>query len=327
MVSQSRPSPRRLLFVSDLHGSTAAFRKLLDAPAAYGVDALICGGDIAGTRLYPIVKGVNGRNVLHDGSMRRDLVGHAALADARAALEARGGYPVTMTESSYAEIEDDPAAGDALLTATARARLEEWIALAEDRLGGTGIKCYVIGGNHDTDEMLQPLLDARSDTVIASEGRVVEVLGQLMISVGWSHPTPCGTPRETSEAELELMLEAAIAELDDPGQAIFNVHAPPKNSRLDRCPRLDASVSPPRPILRGGEPEMHAAGSSAVANAIRRYQPLLGLHGHIHGSPGVRKIGRTLCINPGSEYRGAALLGAVVSLAAGKVVDYQLMRG
>ena len=42
-----------------------------------------------------------------------------------------------------------------------RARIEEWIALAEDRLGGTGIKCYMIGGNHDTDEMLQPLLDAR----------------------------------------------------------------------------------------------------------------------------------------------------------------------
>jgi Icc-related predicted phosphoesterase len=50
------------------------------------------------------------------------------------------------------------------------------------------------------------------------------------------------------------------------------------------------------------------------------------LHGHIHRSPGVRKIGRTLCINPGSDYRGAAMLGAVVSLAAGKVVDYQLMR-
>jgi Icc-related predicted phosphoesterase len=312
MVSKSRPSRRRLLFVSDLHGSTAAFRKLLDAPAAYGVDALICGGDIAGTRLYPIVKGANGHHVLHDGSSRRALDGHAALADARAALEASGGYPITMTESSYAEIEDDPAASDALLTATVRARIEEWIALAEDRLGGTGIKCYVIGGNHDNDEMLQPLLDARSDTVIASEGRIVEVLGQPMVSMGWSHPTPCGTPRETSEEQLERMLEAAVAELDDPGQAIFNLHPPPKNSRLDRF---------------GEEPNTHAAGSSAVAETIRNYQPLVGLHGHIHGSPGVRKIGRTVCINPGSKYRDGALLGAVVSLAAGKVVDYQLVRG
>jgi Icc-related predicted phosphoesterase len=71
---------------------------------------------------------------------------------------------------------------------------------------------------------------------------------------------------------------------------------------------------------------MLAAGSSAVAEAIRRHQPLLGLHGHIHGSPGVRKIGRTVCINPGSDYRAAAMLGAVVTLAAGKVVGYQLMR-
>jgi Icc-related predicted phosphoesterase len=325
-MSKSRPRPRRLLFVSDLHGSTAAFRKLLDAPAAHGVDALICGGDLTGTRLCPIVKGPNGRSVLHDGLMRRHLAGHAALADARAALEASGAYPVPMTESSFAEIEADSAARDALLTATVRARIEEWIALAEDRLRGTGIKCYMMGGNHDAVERLQPLLDARSDTVIASEGRIVEVLGQPMMSVGWSNPTPCRTPRETSEAQLELMLEAAIAELDDPVHAIFNLHAPPKNSRLDCCPRLDTSVSPARPILRDGEPEMHAAGSSSVANAIRQYQPLLGLHGHIHRSPGVRKIGRTLCINPGSDYRGAAMLGAVVSLAAGKVVDYQLMR-
>jgi Icc-related predicted phosphoesterase len=311
-ASKARRIQRRLLFVSDLHGSTTAFRKLLDAPAAYGVDALVCGGDLAGARLFPIVKGVKGRSVLHDGSSRRDLDGHAALADAHAALEASGGYPITMTESSYAEIEDDPSAGDALLTAAIRARIEEWIALAEDRLCGTGIRCFVIGGNHDTDEMLQPLRDAHSDTVIPSEGRIVDVLGQPMVSVGWSHPTPCGTPRETSEEQLEQMLEAAVAELEDSRQAIFNLHPPPKNSSLDRC---------------GAEPDTRAAGSSAVAEAIRNYQPLLGLHGHFHGSPGVRQIGRTLCINPGSRYWDGTLLGAVVALAPGRVVGYQLSRG
>jgi Icc-related predicted phosphoesterase len=312
MVAKSRISPRRLLFATDLHGSTAAFRKLLDAPAGFGVDALVCGGDIAGARLFPIVKGLNGRSVLYDGSIPRDLDGHAALADAYTALEAGGGYPVTMTESSYAEIEHNHLARAAVLTTAIRARIDEWIALAEDRLGGSGIKCYVIGGNHDTDEMLEPLLEARSDTVIPSEGRIVQVLGHPMMSMGWSHPTPFGTPRETSEERLEEMLEAAIAEIDDPGQAIFNLHPPPKGSKLDRC---------------GDEPHMRAAGSSAVAEAIRTHQPLLGLHGHIHGSPGVRRIGRTVCINPGSKYRRGALLGAVVSLQGGKVVDYQLTRG
>jgi Icc-related predicted phosphoesterase len=316
MMPKSRPTSHRLLFATDLHGSTAVFRKLLDAPAAYGVDAIVCGGDIAGRRLYPIVKGVNGRHVLHDGASRRELDGHAALADARAALEASGGYPVTLTESAYSRLEEDPAAGAALHTTAVRARIEEWIALAEDRLGGSGVRCYVTGGNEDTDEMLQPLLDAGGDTVVAAERRIVEVLGQPMMSLGWSHPTPCDSPRETSEEQLGRMLEAAIAELDDPGRAIFNVHAPPKNSRLDSHPRAGTSVS-----------AMHAAGSSAVSDAIWEHQPLLGLHGHIHGSPGIRRIGRTVCINPGSEYRDGALLGAIVTLTRGRVVDCQLMRG
>jgi Icc-related predicted phosphoesterase len=308
-MPKSRPAPHRLLFATDLHGSTAVFRKLLEAPAAYGVEALVCGGDVAGRRLYPIVKGVNGRHVLHDGDGARELEGHAALADARAALEASGGYPVTLSESAYSWLESDPAAGAALYGAAVRARIEEWIALAEDRLGGSGVRCYVTGGNDDTDELLQPLVDAGSDTVIAAEGRIVEVLGQPMMSVGWSHPTPCDSPRETSEEQLGRMLAAAIAQLDDPAQAIFNLHAPPKNSRLDSVPATPA------------------AGSSAVAAAIRQHQPLLGLHGHIHGSPGIRRIGRTVCINPGSEYRHGALFGAIVTLTRGRVVEYQLMRG
>jgi uncharacterized protein len=148
-----------------------------------------------------------------------------------------------------------------------------------------------------------------------------------MISLGWSNPTPWDTPRETDEDHLSTMLEEAIAPLEDPQAAIFNIHVPPKDSTLDSCPKLDTSVWPPAPVLHAGEPEMHGAGSSAVAEAIRRHQPLLSLHGHIHESSAVNRIGRTICINPGSEYQDAALLGAIVALTPGKVVHYQLTRG
>jgi Icc-related predicted phosphoesterase len=148
-----------------------------------------------------------------------------------------------------------------------------------------------------------------------------------MISLGWSNPTPWDTPRETSEEELARMLSAAIARLDSTENAIFNIHVPPKDSTLDSCPRLDTSVWPPAPIMRGGQVELFGAGSSAVAEAIKEYQPLVSLHGHIHESTGVAKIGRTVCINPGSEYQDAALLGAIVALAPDKVVHYQLTRG
>src|SRR5487761_486442 len=46
-------------------------------------------------------------------------------------------------------------------------------------------------------------------------------------------------------------------------------------------------------------PSIIPVGSHAVRDAIKRYQPVVGLHGHIHESRGAQKIGRTLCVNPG----------------------------
>ena len=47
---------------------------------------------------------------------------------------------------------------------------------------------------------------------------------------------------------------------------------------------------------------------------IERYQPLLGFHGHLHESRGTFKLGRTMCLNPGSEYSEGVLRGAIVEI-------------
>jgi Icc-related predicted phosphoesterase len=54
---------------------------------------------------------------------------------------------------------------------------------------------------------------------------------------------------------------------------------------------------------------------------------LLGLHGHIHESRGLEKIGRTLCINPGSEYGEGILRGCIVNLGRDDIKSYLLTRG
>ena len=59
-------------------------------------------------------------------------------------------------------------------------------------------------------------------------------------------------------------------------------------------------------------------GSSAVRAAIERYQPMLGLHGHIHESRGEARIGRTVSLNPGSEYGEGVLRGVLVTLSEKK---------
>jgi Icc-related predicted phosphoesterase len=90
---------------------------------------------------------------------------------------------------------------------------------------------------------------------------------------------------------------------------------------------LDPSTDPPSQIVRGGQPVLHGAGSTAVRAALERHRPLLGLHGHIHESQSAAHIGRTLCINPGSEYGEGVLRGCLLTIADGTVRSYQMTAG
>jgi hypothetical protein len=148
-----------------------------------------------------------------------------------------------------------------------------------------------------------------------------------MISMGYSTPTPWKTPREVSDEELGRMIDDLIAQAPDMSRCIFNFHDPPVDSTLDTCPMLDWSTDPPSQIVKGGQVVLFGAGSKSVRRAIETRQPLLALHGHIHEAPGAIKIGRTLCINPGSEYGEGILRGCLVNLAGDKVDGYQLTSG
>lgn len=148
-----------------------------------------------------------------------------------------------------------------------------------------------------------------------------------MISVGFSTPTPWNTPREIPDEELAKIIEGMVAKVSDLSHTIFNFHDPPIDSTLDTCPMLDWSKDPPEPIVKAGQIVMHGAGSKAVRTAIEKYQPMLGLHGHIHESMSVSKIGRTTIINPGSEYGEGMLRGCLVNFAGGTIEGYQMTSG
>jgi Icc-related predicted phosphoesterase len=60
---------------------------------------------------------------------------------------------------------------------------------------------------------------------------------------------------------------------------------------------------------------------------IEKLQPLAGLHGHIHESRGLSKIGRTPCFNPGSEYATGVLRGLVLNLSDKKLENYVFTEG
>ncbi len=320
--------PTRLFFATDLHGSERTYRKFINAGKFYEANVIVMGGDIQGKLLIPIIRESNG----HYRATLQGRVEHMTTQEELTALTGRldilGFYYKVMDEDEFHTLSADPAAVNQLFHEEARQKLSRWVDLAEERLNGTGIKCFVTGGNDDEWDVLSAIKREGARSLIACENEMVMVDDDhSMISVGISTPTPWKTPREVSEEELAKMIDEMVTKVPDLQKAIFNFHDPPKDSTLDTCPMLDWSKDPPEQISKGGQPVMHGAGSTAVRAAIEKYKPMLGLHGHIHESQSVAKIGRTTCINPGSEYGEGVLRGCLVNFVDGEIQGYQMTSG
>ena len=318
----------RVFYATDVHGSERTWKKFLNAAKFYDADVLIMGGDVMGKLAIPIIAGAGGehRATIH-GRVERvsDEAGIQALERRIGDL---GFYDVRMDEDEYRATQADPEAVEALFVRLATARIARWIDLAESRLAGTGIKCYATGGNDDLTEVMATMDRPDTKQFVACEDRAVPIDDDhVMISMPYVNPTPWKTPREADEPELAARIDRIAGAIDDHRQVIFNFHAPPKDSTLDTCPMLDASTDPPSQIVRGGQPVLYGAGSTAIREAIERHQPLLGLHGHIHESQATARLGRTMCVNPGSEYGEGILRGCLLTLANGKVDSFQMTAG
>ncbi len=325
---KSKKAPTRLFFATDIHGSERTFRKFINAGKFYEVHVIVMGGDIQGKLMIPIIKESNG----HYRATLQGRVEHLStqeeLDNLKGRLDILGFYYKIIEEDEFHALQADPKAVEALFNVLAKQKLANWVNLAEERLNGTGIKCFVTGGNDDDPEVLTALKREGTKSFFACENDMVYVdQDHSMISVGFSTPTPWNTPREVSEEELGRMIEDMVVKVSDMNKAIFNFHDPPVDSSLDTCPKLDWTKDPPEQIVEGGQVVLFGAGSLAVRAAIEKYKPMLGLHGHIHESQSVAKLGRTTCINPGSEYAEGVLRGCLVTFMDGEVQGYQMTSG
>jgi Icc-related predicted phosphoesterase len=197
------------------------------------------------------------------------------------------------------------------------------VELADERLEEIGAELFIIAGNDDP-WSIDGAFDGTHRTQNCDHRIVALPGGYTMLSVSDANPTPWDSPRELSEEELKVVIDTLAGEIGDMSRAIFNLHVPPHASDLDAAAELDAEF---RPRYKGGAPMIAAVGSVAVREAIERYQPLLGLHGHIHESKGVARIGRTTCINPGSTYNSGRLDGVLVDLEGDNVHRVRLTSG
>ena len=326
----------KILNVSDIHGSETCFRKFLNALDIYKADVGILCGDLSGKMINPIVKQA-------DGSYLTTLMGQNRRAETEEELKSLekdialiGNYsfrtdPDEMTElrAEGKTIEgriDERAtkislsAGkiDSLFEKLVLERLQHWMELAEQRLKGKNIDVFMTAGNDDL-LAVDSVID-NSSVFVNPDLKKVFVKECEMISLSWSNPTPWDTSRECSEEELEEKIEGMASQVEDMNTAIFNFHIPPYDTLLDQAPKLSDKLVP-------STDETIPAGSKAVLDAIKKYQPMLGLHGHIHESRGIVKMGRTICLNPGSEYSEGILRGVLVMITKNKVKDFMFVSG
>jgi uncharacterized protein len=311
----------KVFYATDLHGSEVCWRKLVNAGPFYGADVVICGGDMTGKAMIPIV---------HDGATWKvtfqDLPYTLDADDQVQAMEKRiinrGYYPVRVTREEMDALAGDQALVDQRFKDAMLSTVGRWMDIAGEKLAGTGIRLIVCPGNDDMFEVDKVI--AGSEVVEMGEARVLDLDGFSMVSMGWTNPTPWKTYREAPEDKLRTRIEKMVDQAPDLRRTIFNFHAPPFGSNLDDAPALDDDLQP----LLGGR-AMRPVGSRAVREAIAEHQPLLSLHGHIHEGKGTQRLGKTLAVNPGSAYEEGVLQSSIIELdeKRGRIRNYQLVTG
>lgn len=297
----------RLYFATDVHGSDRCFRKFLAAASAYKANALVLGGDVAGKAIVPIVDEGGSRYSFSFQGMR-ETVTAGELAEVKKRLNFNGFYPRLTEPIELKTMADEPAYVVGLFEQLITEQVAGWCDLAAERLD-EDVQCIITPGNDDP-RIIDGVL-AAAPRIECPELATVAVGPIWLASLGNTNRTPWSTEREFDEEEIARQISGMVDPFADGRPLVFNFHCPPYDSGLDTAAKLDADF---RPVFEHGQAVEIPVGSTAVREAIERYEPVAGLHGHIHESAHATKIGQSWCFNPGSDYASGVLKGLILDL-------------
>jgi Icc-related predicted phosphoesterase len=307
----------RIFFTADIHNSELVFRKILSISSLYNPDVMIISGDLTGKAIVPIIKKEDGSYICTFQGEKHVMKNEKEVKEFETKLLNKGIYLHICSKEEVVELQNDQAKLDALFKKLTVKRIEYWVRELEEKVP-ENVMVLMMPGNDDIWEI---------DEIISSSKRVINPLkkvvnmeyGYQIISLDYVNPTPWNTPREADENEIMKMLEKYIEKIENTGKVICNFHCPPYNTNIDLAPKLDKKL---RPVYKFGELELQHVGSKSIRKFMEKYSPLLGLHGHIHEAEGYDKVGRTLVINPGSQYSAGMLKGIIVDLDRNGIVRW-----
>jgi Icc-related predicted phosphoesterase len=313
----------KIFFATDIHGSNICFKKLLNAGKFYGADLVILGGDMTGKMVIPILKSPKGIYTSNLLEQKFTLKTEVELKNYIENISNMGLYPYLTNEDEILSLQNNKLKSNEIFKSLIIQRLTEWVTLADTKLQYENMKLYVCPGNDDDyyiDEILK-----RSNLITNLENSVIDLFGKYeLLSTGHSNLTPWHTPREIPEEQLEDILQKLNLKVNKNKGLIVDIHVPPYNSRIDEAAELDSEF---RVVTSLGQLKKKPVGSIAVRKFIEENQPIVGLFGHIHEGKGQFTIGKTICINPGSNYQEGVLNGCLLHLENNKVVSYQFVTG
>ena len=140
-------------------------------------------------------------------------------------------------------------------------------------------RVYAQIGNMDT-QAVDRLLTEREVNV---HNTVTDLGGGVgLAAVGYSTPTPFGTPSEVDDAQICQWAHDVLEAAGNFKQVILMIHTPPRGEVVDRLPS-----------------GVHV-GSPGVRALIEKYQPSIVVTGHIHEAAGDERMGRSHVLNPGN---------------------------
>jgi len=307
----------RIFFTADIHNSELVFRKILSIPSLYNPDVMIISGDLTGKAIVPIIKKEDGSYICTFQGEKHVMKNEKEVKEFETKLLNKGIYSHICSKEEVTELQNDQAKLDALFKKLTVERIEYWVRELEEKVP-ENVMVLMMPGNDDIWEI---------DEIISSSKRVINPLkkvvnmeyGYQIISLDYVNPTPWNTPREADENEIMKMLEKYLEKIENTGKVICNFHCPPDNTNIDLAPKLDKKL---RPVYKFGELELQHVGSKSIRKFMEKYSPLLGLHGHIHEAEGYDKVGRTLVINPGSQYSAGMLKGIIVDLDRNGIIRW-----
>src|SRR2546422_2705161 len=187
----------KVFFATDLHGSEVCWKKFLNAARFYDADVLICGGDMTGKAIVPIVS-ENGHFSVTLGGEHQSVAAEQ-VGEVEANIRRKGYYPLRMSVDRLHELDGDAGKRAACFQEVMLEGVERWMGMAAEKLRGSGVRCFVSPGNDDEMEVDDVIRRARPAGVRGGRGGRGDRLSR--VSPRGGHPDPRETPREANRRQ------------------------------------------------------------------------------------------------------------------------------